>query len=111
MSEAQPADTAPADGEIVVNIDPKLAELVPRFLARCRDNAGELRGAVEARNLELARRIGHSLFGTGTSYGFNELGQVGQEIERAARAGDIAGLEGLPERLENYLARVRPVFG
>jgi len=30
--------------------------------------------------------------------------------ERAARAGDIEALRKLAERLDSYLARVRPVF-
>jgi HPt (histidine-containing phosphotransfer) domain-containing protein len=99
-----------SDEEIFVKIDPILAELVPKFLARCRQMPAELRGAVDAGNLEIARRIGHSLFGTGSSYGFEEIGSLGREIERAARAGDIDTLRKLPERFENYLARVRPVF-
>ena len=110
-SPTETVDTRPMrNDDVVVKIDPRLAELVPTFLARCRDTVGELRGAVESRNLEAARRIGHSLFGTGSSYGFDELGLLGQEIERNARAGDIDSLVKLPERLENYLARVRPVF-
>jgi HPt (histidine-containing phosphotransfer) domain-containing protein len=96
--------------EVVVKIDPVLAQLAPKFLARCRETVAELRGAVEARNLEAARRIGHSLFGTGSSYGFEEIGSLGREIERAARTGDTDALRNLAERLDSYLARVRPVF-
>jgi CheY-like chemotaxis protein/HPt (histidine-containing phosphotransfer) domain-containing protein len=96
--------------EVVVKIDPELVELAPKFLARCRETVAELHGAVEARNLEAARRIGHSLFGTGSSYGFAEIGTFGREIERAAHAGDPDALRILAEQLDNHLARVRPVF-
>ena len=59
---------------------------------------------------QATRGIGHSLWGTGSSYGFDGIGSLGEEIERAARAGDIEALRKLAERLDSYLARVRPVF-
>lgn len=99
-----------SDGEILVKVDPRIAALLPKFLAHCRRNVSEIRGAIEANDLEIARRIGHSLMGAGSSYGFDEIGSIGGEIERAARAGDVGALRGLVERLERYLARVRPVF-
>jgi HPt (histidine-containing phosphotransfer) domain-containing protein len=60
--------------------------------------------------LSVARRIGHSLFGSGSSYGFEELGSIGREIERAAREGDADALRSLAGRLDSHVARVRPVF-
>lgn len=99
-----------SEEKILVKIDQRIAALVPKFLAHCKQNASEIRGASEAGNLEAARRIGHSLMGAGSSYGFDEIGSIGQEIERAARGGDRDALRKLAERLEDYLARVRPVF-
>jgi hypothetical protein len=98
------------DEEILVKIDRKLAVLAPKFLADCRRMPEELRGAIESGNIAVARGIGHSLWGTASSYGFDGIGSLGEEIERAARAGDIAALRQLAERLDSYLARVRPVF-
>jgi len=97
-------------GEILVKIDPRIAELVPKFLAHCKRNAADVRGAVETGNLEIARRIGHSLAGAGSSYGFDEIGSIGREIDFAARSRDRAALLTQVERLEDYLGRVRPVF-
>lgn len=99
-----------SDGEILVKVDPRIAGLLPKFLAHCRRNVSEIRGAIEANDLEVARRIGHSLTGAGSSYGFDEIGSIGGEIELAARAGDAGALGKLAERLDGYLARVRPVF-
>jgi len=97
-------------GEILVKIDPRIAELVPKFLAHCKRNAADTRAAVETGNLEIARRMGHSLAGAGSSYGFDEIGSIGREIELAARSQDGAALLTLVERLEDYLARVRPLY-
>jgi len=87
-----------------------LAELVPKFLARCRQTVEEFHGAAQSGDLTVARRIGHSLFGTASSFGFDEMAAIGREIEQAARDGDSAALKGLAERLEAHVARVRPVL-
>jgi len=99
-----------SDEEIPVKIDRRLAVLAPKFLADCRRMPDEVRGAIESGNIAVARGIGHSLWGTASSYGFDALGSLGEELERAARAGDITALRQLAERLDSYLARVRPVF-
>ena len=99
-----------SDEEILVKIDRRLAGLAPKFLADCRRMPDEVRGAIESGNIAAARGIGHSLWGTGSSYGFDGIGSLGEEIERAARAGDIEALRKLAEQLDSYLARVRPVF-
>lgn len=99
-----------SDEEILVKIDPSLAELTPKFLANCRHIADEIRRAIESGDVALPRRVGHSLRGTGSSYGFDGIALIGGEIERAAGAGDMEALRTLAERLDRYVARVRPVF-
>lgn len=99
-----------SDEEILVKIDPKLAVLAPKFLADCRRMPDELRGAIGSADIAAARHLGHSLWGTASSYGFDGLGSLGEEIERAARAGDIEVLRTLAQQLDSYLSRVRPVF-
>jgi HPt (histidine-containing phosphotransfer) domain-containing protein len=99
-----------SDDFITVRIDPALAVLVPKFLARCRRTVTEFQGAVQSHDFVVARRIGHALFGTASSYGFHELAVIGKEIEQAARSGDSAALQELADRLDAHLARVRPAF-
>ena len=87
-----------------------LAELVPKFLARCKQTVEEFREAAQSGDLAVARRIGHALFGTASSYGFDEMAAIGKEIDRAARDGDSEALKELADRLDAHVARVRPVF-
>jgi HPt (histidine-containing phosphotransfer) domain-containing protein len=94
---------------IMVRVDPMLAELVPKFLSRCRQTVEEFRGAAQSGDLTTARRIGHSLFGTASSFGFDEMAAIGREIEQAAKLGDSEELKKLAERLDAHVARVRPV--
>jgi HPt (histidine-containing phosphotransfer) domain-containing protein len=95
---------------ITVKIDPMLAELVPKFLARCEQTVGEFHEAVRSGDLTVARRIGHALLGTASSYGFHEMAAIGKEIERAAQNGDVEALKALAAQLDAHVARVRPVF-
>jgi histidine phosphotransfer protein HptB len=98
------------DGPISVKIDPLLAEIVPKFLERCRQNVAELQDALRSGDFGGARRIGHALHGTASSFGFDEMAGIGRDIEQAARDGDAGALKDLAERLRAHVARVRPVF-
>ena len=99
-----------SDGPISVKVDPLLAELVPKFLGRCRQTAAEFQDAVRSGDFSGARRIGHALYGTASSFGFDEMAGIGREIEQAALDRDTGALKDLAERLDNHVARVRPVF-
>ena len=98
-----------SDEEIPVKIDRRLAVLAPKFLADCRRMPGEVRGAIESGNIATraasATRLGHR-----KQLRFRRDRLAREEIERAARAGDIEALRKLSEQLDSYLARVRPVF-
>jgi HPt (histidine-containing phosphotransfer) domain-containing protein len=98
------------DGPISLRIDPLLAEIVPKFLERCRQTVVELQDAVRSGDFGGARRIGHALRGTAGSFGFHEMAGIGEEIEQAARDRDGGTLKSLAERLDAHVARVRPVF-
>jgi HPt (histidine-containing phosphotransfer) domain-containing protein len=99
------------DGPISVRIDPLLAEIVPKFLQRCRQNVAEIQNALGSGDFSGARRVGHALHGTASSFGFDEMAGIGREIEQAARDRDAGALKILAERLDAHLARVQPVFG
>lgn len=100
-----------SNDEIVVTVEADLADLVPTFLANCRAHARKLRAAAAAGDLAAAASIGHNLAGSGTSYGFDRVSDLGREIERLAKGGDARGVGDLAQQLENYLARVRAVSG
>jgi len=100
----------PNEPEIPVKVDRAFEELLPHFLAKCRGDVKQIRAAAESKDLRAASAIGHALRGSGGSYGMDEITVLGGEIERASHKGDAAAMRGLADRLERYLARVRPVF-
>ena len=91
-------------------MDLDVADLLPGFVANCVRHASELRHAVHGADWIAAHAIAHSLHGAGGGYGLDEVSRLGMEMETAAQRGDGEKLGGLAEQLEDYLARVRPVF-
>jgi HPt (histidine-containing phosphotransfer) domain-containing protein len=78
-----------------------LAELVETYRADCPRLLVELRAAVAAGEASAARRAAHTLKSTSASMGALGLAAQCREIEAAAAAGDLAGLD---ERVERVAA-------
>ena len=70
-----------------------LAELVDTYLGDSPTLFAELRGAIAAGDAVSARRAAHTLKSTSASFGANGLAAQCREIEAAAGAGELAGLE------------------
>jgi hypothetical protein len=87
-------------------IDPRIADLVPRFIESCWQQCAALRKAVAEGGWAAAGTIGHTLRGAGGGYGLDEVTRIGQALEVAAKAHDAAGVSALTARLENYLSFV-----
>lgn len=96
--------------EIVVRLDPMVADLLPGFMENCVRSASALRRAAEESEWAAAGMIGHTLHGAGGGYGLDEVSHIGRETEIAAQRRDAPALRRLGDRLADYLARVRPVF-
>ena len=96
--------------DIPVKVDRRLVQLFPRFIEKCRSDAAALRRAAEGSEWAAAERIGHTLLGSGGGYCLDEVSKIGREMESAARRHDASALRQLGERLEDYLARLKPVF-
>lgn len=97
-------------GEESIDIDPRIANLVPRFVEVCRQDCAALRDAFADGRWSDASRIGHTLRGAGGGYGLDEITRLGQTIQEAAEARDRAQLSALAKRLDDYLAAVSRVL-
>lgn len=95
---------------IRVAVDPDLEALIPGFLDNRRKDLLSLRDALLRGDIQSLQSTGHSLKGVGGGYGFNGLSELGAEIEKAAKAGEIGGIGPVVDRLGDYLDRVEVVF-
>lgn len=89
-----------------VVVDPDVADLIPTFLAKRREDLARFRGLLAERQFEELRRHAHRLKGTGGSYGFPAISELAAVLERAATLGDGDTANATVEQLERYLAEV-----
>jgi HPt (histidine-containing phosphotransfer) domain-containing protein len=85
---------------------PAATLLLPKFIARRRQDVATIRDALARGDVEVIVRIGHNLRGNGLSFGFPEIGPIGERLEAAAEASDRERVLAELEALEAWLARI-----
>jgi HPt (histidine-containing phosphotransfer) domain-containing protein len=86
---------------------PAATALLPRFLEHRRGDLATILTALAAGDFETIRRIGHNMAGNGASYGFPELGTLGERLEAAAGAADVEAVREQLGALEAFLSEER----
>lgn len=89
-----------------MEIDRELMPVVPEYLAYRQQDCAEIERLLDSGAMETILALGHRLKGSGGSFGFDEITAIGEALELAARAPDVAGVKAAVARLERYLARV-----
>lgn len=95
---------------IVERIDPALEELMDRFFANSSKDLEEMQAVLAAGDFETLARLGHTAKGTGYGYGFRGMGDIGQELECAAKIENSDECAAQIERMGYYLANVKVEF-
>ena len=83
-----------------------LAELVETYLADSPGLFGKLKQAIAEGDAATARRAAHTLKSTSATFGANDLAAQCRDIEAAAAAGDLTGLDGRVASAEAAYAQV-----
>ena len=104
---AKYARTGESAEEIIVQIDPLIADIVPAFLTKIRQNPEAIQKAIQARDLKIPLTLGHNMKGTGTAYGFPVITHLGAAIEQAAKDGNWDCIRDKTAELASYLEKVR----
>ena len=109
----KPVQRAPASGAEapIVQVDPRIADLVEGFLKGTRREIEQARDGLESRDLDRVRLCGHTLRGSASSYGFDAVARLGDLLEHAARNGDVESAKRVVARLADYMARVETRTG
>jgi HPt (histidine-containing phosphotransfer) domain-containing protein len=94
-----------------VIVDPDLKTILPRYIEILWEQLSLLEQSVESGDSETARILGHKLKGTGSSYGFNRLTELGAEIETASKIKDFDTTETLATKMRNYLENAEIIYG
>jgi len=96
--------------KIIVHVDPDIEDLIPGYLANREKDVTAIHAALEKKDLDKIRILGHSMKGSGGGYGFDAITEIGMMIEKAAQEGRDQDIRLQTERLAEYLKRVEIVF-
>ncbi|MBI1943180.1 MAG: response regulator [Betaproteobacteria bacterium] len=98
--------TATIEDRISVRVDADIRNLVPHFLENRRKDLEVIRGAVDSGDFDALRTLGHNLKGVARGYGFDDLTELGLQLQEAASASDRSRILQLHQKLADYLERV-----
>lgn len=97
------------DPLIRISVPEDVLDLVPRFLSnRRKDLAGFREEAASGDRAALLFRA-HTVKGSAGGFGFQTLSELAAEMEAEVRAGNLAGVDPLIDRMEAYLDHVEVV--
>ena len=94
-----------------VTIDPELEPIMGRYLALRRAELDRLDRALAEEDFSAAVKLGHILKGSGGSYGFDRLTELGAAIEAAARERDGAAAGRLAAEVRDFIDNVDINYG
>jgi HPt (histidine-containing phosphotransfer) domain-containing protein len=95
---------------IIVHVDRDIADIVPGFLGNRRKDTASITEAVTRGDFETVRILGHSMKGSGGSYGFDAITDIGKRLEQAALAKYADEIKSLTAELSAYLDDVKVVY-
>ncbi|MEO5968973.1 MAG: response regulator, partial [Bdellovibrionia bacterium] len=101
-----PMPKAQSTQAIIDKLESELAELVPEYLKNRKAEIGELRQLIEKADFKKMETIGHRLKGNAKSYGFEDLGKLGGQLESASREKDPTKAGAIITDMEKLLAQV-----
>lgn len=91
--------------KIIVEVDQDLEDLMPLFLSSREQDLVGLAQALASQNQDALRGIGHDMKGTGSSFGFHRVTEMGDQIEVAALAGDFQTIRTQFDLFQDFMRR------
>lgn len=93
-----------------VRVDPDLKDLAAGYLQNRRRDVETLRASLKVVDYSTLRDIGHGMKGSGGSYGFDRITELGGGLEQAAKDRNPELLSSLTQELSDYLDGIVLVF-
>ena len=96
--------------KIIIHADPDVQELIPHFLENRLQDVAAMTRALEVKDYETIRRLGHSMKGAGEGYGFDQITVIGAQLEEYAKTQKHAEIKSKIAELTLYLERVEVLY-
>lgn len=86
-----------------VVLDGKLAKLIPRFMINKKQDAKNMLEALEQADFHSLKKQAHTVKGTSWMYGFQRLGDISLQLEKAAGSSDSKRCRDIIDEITRYL--------
>ena len=83
--------------------DDEWAEMQEMYISHTFKELNVIKEDIESTTYDSLRTFGHNIKGSGGMYGFNEITEIGANIESAAKDSDIDKIKSNLETLEIFL--------
>jgi HPt (histidine-containing phosphotransfer) domain-containing protein len=95
---------------VTVVIDRELEEIIPGYLRNRRKDLILIPQALVADDFDAIQVLGHRMKGSGAGYGFNQISEIGQKLEDAAKGSDPGQIAEQVAELSSYMDCIDIVF-
>ena len=86
-----------------------LARRIPGYLQNCKQNVIAMLDALDRADFETVTVLGHNLTGSGGSFGFQAITDIGGALQQAAESADIDASRKLVGELSSFLQSVETI--
>tara|TARA_B100001250_G_scaffold2930_1_gene2494 strand:- start:325 stop:603 length:279 start_codon:yes stop_codon:yes gene_type:complete len=83
--------------------DDEWAEMQEMYINHTSKELDKINNQLDLDSLEAIRIFGHNIKGSGGMYGFNEITNIGLQIEIAAKTSDLDSIKSSLSELETFL--------
>lgn len=85
--------------------DPEFQELIKEYLIYLNTLVKKIEDGIDDKEFTQVRKIGHNIKGSGGGYGFQELTDIGKEIEFGGKDEDITQIASGLKKLKEFLSK------
>lgn len=93
-----------------VEVDVELKAVIPEFIESRKNECALIDRLLEEGKFKEIEGLGHRLKGTGGSYGFDAISDIGEALEQAAALHDRDSIARECRMLHRYLERVTVIY-
>ncbi len=98
------------EGKKMTTEEKMLQKLMPQYFATRIEDLQTLNEAIDDGNFSTIKKIGHRVKGSAKSYGFQEIGDLSYELEKAAENADKETCERLIQQIESDILTAKQNF-
>jgi HPt (histidine-containing phosphotransfer) domain-containing protein len=95
---------------MIVEVDKELEDIFPRYLRNREEDMLKMQTALEKKDFETLRQIGHKVAGNASGYGLLDLGEMARTLEQAAEARQYDKCRNVTGQMKAYLDKIQPKF-